>query len=171
MFHGTEEWCKVWRKTDSWFQKWHEEFGEFSPNHSKVWKFYFDGLFLSKGYEVWAKKEYRGVIFHDAEVMQNLNKPWPCGFKNGIINWVNFHQSTQSLKNCTIVFIKSIYFFSYKISEELCVKRLKGDGKFKGKLTCGLKNDLGISLIFMRAVESLKICTLMGFFWPKNIKI
>ena len=29
MSHDTEEWCKVWRKTDSWFQKWHEEFGEF----------------------------------------------------------------------------------------------------------------------------------------------
>ena len=27
--------------------------------------------------------------------MQNLNKPWPCGFKNDMKNWVNFHQSTQ----------------------------------------------------------------------------
>ena len=30
----------------------HEEFGEFLPNHSKVKKFHFDGLFLSKVYEV-----------------------------------------------------------------------------------------------------------------------
>ena len=29
MSHGTEEWRKVWKKTNSWFQKWHEEFGEF----------------------------------------------------------------------------------------------------------------------------------------------
>ena len=41
---------------ESWFQKWHEEFGEFLPNHSKVQKFHFDGLFLSKVYDVWAKK-------------------------------------------------------------------------------------------------------------------
>ena len=27
------------------------------------------------------------------------------------------------------------------MSEELCVMALKGDAKFKGKLTCGLKND------------------------------
>ena len=27
--HDTEDWCKVWRNTDSWFQKWHEKFGEF----------------------------------------------------------------------------------------------------------------------------------------------
>ena len=28
MSHNTEEWCSVWRNTDSWFQKWHEEFIE-----------------------------------------------------------------------------------------------------------------------------------------------
>ena len=66
MFHDTENWCKVWIRTDSWFQRWHKEFGEFSPNHSKVQKFLFDELFLSKVYEVWAKK-YRGIIFHDTE--------------------------------------------------------------------------------------------------------
>ena len=38
--------------------------------------------------------KYRGVTFHDAEqwtVMQNLNKPWPCGFKNDTSNWVKLH--------------------------------------------------------------------------------
>ena len=29
MSHNTKEWCKVWRKTDSWFQKLHEKFDEF----------------------------------------------------------------------------------------------------------------------------------------------
>ena len=38
IFHDTEEWCKIWRKTDLWFGKWHEEFGKFSPEHSKVSK-------------------------------------------------------------------------------------------------------------------------------------
>ena len=37
-FHDTEEWCKIWRKTDLWFGKWHEEFGKFSPEHWKVSK-------------------------------------------------------------------------------------------------------------------------------------
>ena len=78
-----------------WFQIWHEEFGEFSPNHSKVQKFHFDGLFLSKVYEVWAKKIQRSYLSWHWTVMQNLNKPWPCGFKNGMRNWVNFHYSTQ----------------------------------------------------------------------------
>ena len=39
---------------------------------------------------------------------------------------------------------------------------LKGVAKFKGKLNCGLKMTYGIWLIFMRAVESLNICTLIG---------
>ena len=36
-------------------------------------------------------------------VMQNFNKTWPCGFKNDMRNWVSFHWSTQSLKNCTVM--------------------------------------------------------------------
>ena len=52
--------------------------------------------------------------------MQNLNKPW---------HW-------------WALFVQSIKCFSYKISEKLCVMTLKGDAKFKGKLTCDLKNNI-----------------------------
>ena len=38
IFHDTREWCKVWRKTDSWFGILHEEFGKFSPELMKVSK-------------------------------------------------------------------------------------------------------------------------------------
>ena len=101
MFHDTEEWCRVWRKSDSWFQKWHQKFGEFSPNHSKVRKFHFDGLFLSKVYEVWAKKIQKSYLLWHWIVMQNLNKAWPFGFKYCIINLLNFPWST--LKSCTMM--------------------------------------------------------------------
>ena len=43
-----------------------KEFGEFSPNQSKVWKFHFDRLFLSKVY-MFVIKKYRGVTFHGNE--------------------------------------------------------------------------------------------------------
>ena len=36
IFHDTEEWCKLCWKTDLCFQKWHEESGKFSPEHSKL---------------------------------------------------------------------------------------------------------------------------------------
>ena len=39
IFHDTEEWCKIWRKTNFWFGKWHEEFGKFLPEHLKMWSF------------------------------------------------------------------------------------------------------------------------------------
>ena len=38
MFYYTEDWCKIWRKTDMWFGKWHDEFGKFLPEHLKVSK-------------------------------------------------------------------------------------------------------------------------------------
>ena len=42
---------------------------------------------------------------------------------------------------------------------------LKIDAKFEGKLTCGSKNDM--RQIFTWALESLKIETFMGYFYPK----
>ena len=48
-FDGTEYWCKIWRKNDLCFQKRHEEFSKFLPEHvrkSKNWNF--DGVLLSK---------------------------------------------------------------------------------------------------------------------------
>ena len=29
MFDSNEDWCKIWRKTDLYFLKWHEEFCKF----------------------------------------------------------------------------------------------------------------------------------------------
>ena len=55
MFDCTEDWCKIWRKTDLWFLKWHEEFSKFSSEHvrkSKNWDFYW--VVLSKVENVWA---------------------------------------------------------------------------------------------------------------------
>ena len=53
--------------------------------------FYFDELFLSKLYKVWATKIQRSYLSWHWTVMQNLNKCWPCGFENGVRNWVSFH--------------------------------------------------------------------------------
>ena len=42
IFHCTEDWCKIWRKTGLYFLEWHEDFGKFSPKHiqkSKNWDF------------------------------------------------------------------------------------------------------------------------------------
>ena len=41
MSHDTKGWCKIWRKPDLWFGKWHEEFGKFSSEPLKQSKFVF----------------------------------------------------------------------------------------------------------------------------------
>ena len=41
IFHDTVESCKIWRKTDLWFGKWHEEIGKFSSVHLKLSKLLF----------------------------------------------------------------------------------------------------------------------------------
>ena len=62
--HDTEDWCKIWRKTDLLFQKW-QEFGEFWSEHSKVSNIYtLIGPFHEK-YIILDLKKYRGVIFYD----------------------------------------------------------------------------------------------------------
>ena len=38
IFRDTEEWSKIWRKSDLRFGIWHEEFRKSSPEHSKVSK-------------------------------------------------------------------------------------------------------------------------------------
>ena len=70
MFHDTEEWYKVSRKTDSWFQKRHGEFGELSPKHAKIQKFHFHGLFSSKAYAVWVKEIQRSYFFWHKKKIQ-----------------------------------------------------------------------------------------------------
>ena len=45
-----------------WFQNWHEESGELSLEPSKFEKWYIDGLFLSKAYNVSARKFQKDYV-------------------------------------------------------------------------------------------------------------
>ena len=66
MSYDTEQWCKIWRKTNLLFQKW-QKFGEFWSEHSKVAKICtLIGSFRTK-YITFDLKKYGGVIFHDTE--------------------------------------------------------------------------------------------------------
>ena len=86
-----EEWCTVYWKTNFWFQIWYEKIDECLPNHPKIWRLLFDGLSLCKVCKIWATKMQRGNLSWHWTVMQKLNKPWPCGLKNGMRNCVDFH--------------------------------------------------------------------------------
>ena len=57
---------KFKEKNKLWFQIWHEEFGEFSPNTQKSKNFTSMDYFCPK-YMRFELKKYRGVIFHHTE--------------------------------------------------------------------------------------------------------
>ena len=65
--HNNEELRKNWRETDLSFQRWHEEFEEFWPEHLKVSKiFILMGSYWAK-YILFELKMYRRVTFHEPE--------------------------------------------------------------------------------------------------------
>ena len=87
---------------DLWFQIW-REFGEFSPNHWKVWRFLFDRLFLFKVYKVWAAKIQRSYLSWHWTVMQNLNKLCLAVSKMAWEIGCTFIRAIKSLKNSTLM--------------------------------------------------------------------
>ena len=50
MCHSTEEWCKIWRGTDLYFEKWHEGFVKFRPNTRNSLNVHFNRVLLTKVY-------------------------------------------------------------------------------------------------------------------------
>ena len=63
MCNDIEEWWKIWSGIELLFQNWHKEFDEFWLGHLKSLKnLHFNGLLLTKVYNVWAKKEHRSPI-------------------------------------------------------------------------------------------------------------
>ena len=68
---------------------------DFHPTTQKSKSFTSIGYFCPKYIRFELKKIQRSHLSRHGTAMQKLNKPWPCGFKNGMRNWVNFHWSTQ----------------------------------------------------------------------------
>ena len=71
IFHGIEQWCKIWRKTDLLLRKSHEEFCKFSPELSKVSKL---ELCLSKVENVWAYNLQRSYDSWQWRMIQKLKR-------------------------------------------------------------------------------------------------
>ena len=74
---------------------------------------------------------------------EKFEKPWSCGFKCGIRNWVTFHrQKTQKSENCTLMgsFCPKVYTVSARNFQK---NYLSWHWRvFKRNLTCRLKNDI-----------------------------
>ena len=73
----------------------------------------FDELFFSKVFKLRATQIKRSYLSWHWTVIQNLNKPGPCGFKNAMRKWVNFHKSTQKSEN--MYFDRLFSFKAYNV--------------------------------------------------------
>ena len=96
-FNNTQDWCKIWRKTDLYFQKWHEEFGTSSLQHiwkTKNWDFYW--VLSFKVQNVWAKNLHGSYVSWQWRMIQNLKRNWLVSSK---LTWGVWRLLIRALKN------------------------------------------------------------------------
>ena len=105
IFYDTEELCKFWRKTDLWFEKWHEKFGKFSPEHLKVSKlgFWWDCFVQSR--KVMTLNLQRSYVLWQWRYDTKFEEELICHFKTDMRNLVNFDSSTpkSKKKKCSLI--------------------------------------------------------------------
>ena len=133
MPHVTEEWHKIWRKTDLLFQKW-QGFGEFRPEYSKVSNiFTLFGSFCAK-YIIFDVKKYRGVIFHYTEEWCKIwrkNDLWFGKWHKEYDKCSPEHWKVSKLGLWWDPFVQSRKCMNLKVTEELCLVTMKNDAKFE----------------------------------------
>ena len=143
LLDGTENWCNIWRKTDEYFQKWHEEFSKFSPDHvwkSKNWNF--DGILLSKVENLWAQNLQGKFVSWQWRMIQNLKRNWLVSSK---LTWGIRQILTRALKNPKnlhfnrLLLTKVYNAWAKKSIEELCLMALKLMQNLKETGLCFLK--------------------------------
>ena len=80
IFHDARVWCKIWRKTDFWLGKWHDEFDKFPPEYIK-----FSKLELSLDPFIQSRKCMslkQGVMRYDNEEWCNIWSRTDLPFQN-----------------------------------------------------------------------------------------
>ena len=175
MSDGTQDWYKVWRKTDLCFQKltW------------GIWQIFTRALeslqigtlmtsFCLK-LKMYEHKIYKGFMCHDNEewrknwreidlsvqnwqfeIFNEFNEFWPKHFKIS--------------KICILraAFDRNIKCLCYEKYRGVILTALNNDAKFERKITCAFKDDMRNLANFDQSMfGSLKIGTLMGPFYPK----
>ena len=102
IFHDTEGWCKVWRKTDLWFRKWHGEFGKFLLEHSKVSELglWWDSFAQSRKFL--SLKFIEGLCVMTMKNDVKFEEELTCHFKIDMKNLTNFDPSTWKSKKIVL---------------------------------------------------------------------
>ena len=105
----------------------------------------------------------------DAKFKEKLT----CAFKYDMRNWVNFHLSSQKSENCTMMgsFCPKHILFQLQNFRGIMCHDTEGCRKVYMKTDLRPIKMTRNLVNFMQAVESLKICTLIGSVCPKYTNI
>ena len=157
------------------FQKWYEEFGKFSPEHLKVLKL---GLWWDFFVQIW--KKYMSLKFTGKLCVMTMNnyarieEALTCQFNTDMRKLTMLDLSTWKFGKFALWW--AVLWPQYKIFELKKYRGIMFDGtEYWWILMHNLKENWlvlskmtkGIWKVFTRALESLKIEILMGFFFPK----
>ena len=96
--------------------------------------FYFDWFLFDTVYNVWLKKKYRGVIFHDTKEWCKTWRKTDWWFWKWHEEYGKFspeHLKVSKLGLWWDHFIQSRKCMSLKFTEELCVIAMRNDAKFE----------------------------------------
>ena len=163
-FHDSEEWCKIWRKTNLWFEKWRKEFGKFLPEHSDVSKlgFWWDPFIKIR--KCMSFKFIEKLCIMTKKNDANFEEEFACRSKIDttiwrILTWAlecleNLHFARLLLTKVYNVLGKKVrknyvwwhWWLMQKSTEELCLMALMTDAK----LICTSKMTWAIWQIFSR---------------------
>ena len=171
MCHDNEEWCKIWRGIDLPFQNWHGEFDKFWLEHLEVSKMFTLMCSFWAEYILFELKKYRGVIFHDTEEWYKIWRGIDMSFQNWHGEFDKFWP--KHLKISKILTLMGSFWAEYMLFGAKKVQRSylswhwRVIQNWETNRLVVLKLTWGIWQIFTRALESVKIGTLMGSFCPK----
>ena len=130
---------------------------------------YFDRLLLLKVYKISAKKVHASYVSWPWRVMQNLKKSWLVVSKITRIWWI-LTRALQSLTNFyfgLFLLCKVFKVWPKKVQRKYLSWNWRVIQNLKKNWLVVWKMTWGIWQIFIRTLESLKIGTFIGSFYPK----
>ena len=154
------------KKTHLWFEKWHDEFCQFSPEHLKVSKLglWWDPFVQSRKCMSWKFTEELSVM--TLKNYEKCLKKLTCCFK--IVT--NFDKSTGKSQNFHfngLLLTKVYIVLTKKVQRSYLSWHWRVMQNSKKYWLVVWKMTGRIQQIFTRALENLKIGTLMGSFYSK----
>ena len=101
IFHDTREWCKIWRNTNLWFSKWHEEFGNNFHQQTRKCQNW-DPLVQSR--KCMSLNWQRSYLLWQWRMVEKLKKNWLLSVQNWHEEFNKFWSEESKISNiCTLL--------------------------------------------------------------------